>query len=145
MMKYNSSEYNVRTTGFRVFEYADIVYFSDKKNNDKTGTLFLFKLDESNNPVILKSVIGTINYETGELFIDSLNVVSTTLSDNTIQVEIDPKSYDAIGLRDLFLTISLSDVKISMIQDNISSGSDTSGVEFVSTPVYKNQGYIRES
>lgn len=142
---FNSSEYNVRTTGFRVFEYTDIVYFSDKKDNDKTGTLFLFKLDESNNPVILKSVIGTINYETGELFIDSLNVVSTTLSDNTIQVEIDPKSYDAIGLRDLFLTISLNDVKINMIQDNISSGSDTSGVEFIATPVYKNQGYIRES
>lgn len=142
---FNSSEYNVRTTGFRVFEYADIVYFSDKKDNDKTGTLFLFKLDESNNPIILKSVIGTINYETGELFIDSLNVVSTTLSDNTIQVEIDPRSYDAIGLRDLFITLSLNDTKITMIQDNISSGSDTSGVEFIATPVYKNQGYIRES
>jgi len=142
---FNSSEYNVRTTGFRVFEYSDTVYFSDRKINDKNGELFLFKLDASNNPVILKSVIGTVNYETGELFIDSLNVVSTTLNDNTIQVEIDPKSYDAIGLRDLFLTISLNDTKIRMIQDNISSGSDTSGVQFISTPVYKNQGFIRES
>lgn len=142
---FNSSEYNIRTTGFRVFEYPDIVYFSDRKITDKTGELFLFKLDQSNNPVILKSIIGSVDYEAGELFIDSLNVVSTTLSDNTIQVEADPKSYDVIGLRDLFLNISLNDIKITMIKDDISSGSDTSGVQFISTPVYKNQGFIREN
>ena len=142
---FNSSEYNIRTTGFRVFEYPDTVYFSDRKITDKTGELFLFKLDQSNNPVILKSIIGSVDYEAGELFIDSLNVVSTTLSDNTIQVEADPKSYDVIGLRDLFLNISLNDIKITMIKDDISSGSDTSGVQFISTPVYKNQGFIREN
>lgn len=137
------STYNVRTTGFNVFEYDDTVYISDTSIDSKTGTLFLFRLDSSKNPVVLKSNIGTVDYESGELFIDSLNITNTSLSTNIVEVEVNPSSFDIIGLRDLFLNMSLNNLQVNMIEDNISAGSDTSGVEFNFTPNYKNKGYIR--
>lgn len=139
------TSYNIRSTGFKIFENNQTVYISDKSTDGISGTLFLFVLDISNNPVIINPNIGTVDYLTGELFIDSLNITSTSLSNNIIEIESNPSSYDIIGFRDLFLKLSTNNYKLTMIEDNISGGSDTSGVNFDSTPIYKNQGYIRES
>ena len=78
------------------------------------------------------------------MLIDSLNITSTLLPNAAIQIEVLPRSNDIIGLRDLFLNISVSDSTVTMIQDDISSGSDSSGVSFITTPQYNNQGFFRQ-
>lgn len=137
------SSYNVRSTGFTIDKYTDTLYLTDVVTDNTTGSLVLFKIGASNLPEILESNAGTINYSTGELFIDSLNITSTSLPNGTIEVECLPSSYDILGLRDLFLNISVQNSTVTMIRDDISSGSDASGVTYKATPQYNKQGFYR--
>lgn len=138
-----NTSYNVKSTGFTIDKYADTVYLTDLATSSTSGTLLLFRIGSDGNPEVLESNVGTVNYTTGELLIDSLNITSTSLSNGVIEVECLPQSYDIIGLRDLFLDISVERSTVTMIKDDISSGSDTSGVNFTSTPQYNKSGFFR--
>ena len=138
-----NSSYNIKSTGFTIDKYTDTVYLTDFATSSTTGRLLLFRIDENSAPEVLENNVGTIDYTTGELLIDSLNITSTTLSNGVIEVECLPQSYDLIGLRDLFLSLSVSKSTVTMIKDDISSGSDTSGVDFISTPQYNKSGFFR--
>lgn len=138
-----NSSYNIKSTGFTIDKYTDTVYLTDFATSSTIGRLLLFRIDKNGAPEILESNVGTIDYNTGELLIDSLNITSTTLSNGAIEVECLPQSYDLIGLRDLFLSLSVSKSTVTMIKDDISSGSDTSGVNFISTPQYNKSGFFR--
>ena len=138
-----NTSYNVKSTGFTIDKYTDIVYLTDLATSSTSGTLLLFRIGPDGNPEVLESNVGTVNYTTGELLIDSLNITSTSLSNGVIEVECLPQSYDLIGLRDLFLDLSVEKSTVTMIKDDISSGSDTSGVNFTSTPQYNKSGFFR--
>ena len=138
-----NTSYNIKSTGFTIDKYADIVYLTDLATSSTSGTLLLFRIGADGNPEVLESNVGTVDYATGELLIDSLNITSTSLSNGVIEVECLPQSYDLIGLRDLFLDLSVEKSTVTMIKDDISSGSDTSGVNFTSTPQYNKSGFFR--
>lgn len=138
-----NTSYNIKSTGFTIDKYADTVYLTDLATSSTSGRLLLFRIGSDGNPEVLESNVGTVNYTTGELLIDSLNITSTSLSNGVIEVECLPQSYDIIGLRDLFLDISVERSTVTMIKDDISSGSDTSGVNFTSTPQYNKSGFFR--
>lgn len=138
-----NSSYNIKSTGFTIDKYTNTVYLTDFAISSTTGRLLLFKIDKNGAPEVLENNVGTVDYITGELLIDSLNITSTTLSNGAIEVECLPQSYDLIGLRDLFLSLAVSKSTVTMIKDDISSGSDTSGVNFISTPQYNKSGFFR--
>ena len=138
-----NTSFNIKSTGFTIDKYTDIVYLTDLATSSTSGTLLLFRIGLDGNPEVLESNIGTVDYITGELLIDSLNITSTSLSNGVIEVECLPQSYDVIGLRDLFLDLSVEKSTVTMIKDDISSGSDTSGVNFTSTPQYNKSGFFR--
>tara|TARA_Y100000385_G_C13099754_1_gene643743 strand:- start:1322 stop:3211 length:1890 start_codon:yes stop_codon:yes gene_type:complete len=138
-----NSSYNIKSTGFTIDKYTDTVYLTDFATSSTTGRLLLFKINKNGAPEVLENNVGTVDYTTGELLIDSLNITSTTLSNGAIEVECLPQSYDLIGLRDLFLSLAVSKSTVTMIKDDISSGSDTSGVNFISTPQYNKSGFFR--
>jgi hypothetical protein len=129
----NPEGFNIKSTGFRIEGESDIVYFSDKPNPDgKTGVLFIVKesdlsLDQSQ--VILRSA-GTINYEKGEILINTIYFTSTELPDNIIEIQAFPESNDIVGLKDLYLSLDISKSQINMVRDVIASGDDISGVVF---------------
>jgi hypothetical protein len=50
----NDNGYNIKSSGFNVFGVADTVYLSDIPNANRTGKLFLFKLEGRNNPTVIK-------------------------------------------------------------------------------------------
>ena len=57
------------------------------------------------------------------------------------------RSNDVVGLRDLYLNFDLSETKINMIKDVISSGDEISGTIFnrdFYTSSYSNGSLIRE-
>ena len=137
------SSYNIRSTGFTIDKYTDTLYLTDVVNDSINGTLVLFKIGQNNLPEIVESNIGTIDYSKGELFIDSLNITSTSLSTGIVEIECLPSSYDVLGLRDLFLNIAVQNSTVTMIKDEISSGSDASGVTYKATPQYNKQGFYR--
>jgi hypothetical protein len=138
--------YNIKSSGFKVSGISDTVYLSDKPNTDlKTGSIFLFKLNSPTEPVILKQSIGTIDYVKGEIKLNPINIISTVVSRAVplIEISISPYSNDVIGYQDLYLQLDSSNSTISTISDNISSGNDISGTNYIVSSSYTNGSLIR--
>jgi hypothetical protein len=125
--------YNIKSTGFYILNVPDIVYFTDTPNSDeKTGIISIIKTSSQTNqkPDVVIGNCGTVNYDTGEIIINTINITKTESSDNIIEIQAFPESNDVIGLKDLYLSFDLSKSSINMIKDVISSGDDISGVTF---------------
>lgn len=137
--------YNIKTTGFRVAGLNSIVYLSDMPIDDELGRLFIFRLDSTQQPVILRSNVGTINYKKGELLLNPINITNTNKTigfDNIIQIATTPDSNDVIGLQDLYLQLAVGQSSVNMLSDTITSGYDISGGSYISTSSYFNQNLI---
>ncbi len=136
----NNDGYNIKSSGFTAFGVADTVYLSDIPDEDgKMGILFLFTLESRNNPKVVSSNVGTIDYEKGEILIKPINISSTSKKVQNIpiiEVSACPKSNDVIGLQDLYLQLDVSNSTIDMVADNISSGDNTSGTLYTATSSY---------
>ena len=143
--RFNASPngYNIRTTGFNVKGISSLVYISDKPNEDlKTGTLFLFSI--SNNKVEIKTnSIGTIDYITGEINIDNINVTSTSVANNIIEIEATPYSNDIIAKKSVYIKLDTGNSTITPMKDIISSGENTSGSRFTPESSYTTESKIR--
>jgi hypothetical protein len=130
--------YNIKSTGFTIANYPNtIVYFTDTPNTDgKTGVLSIIKLpnisssSSNNKPNILVQSAGTIDYEKGEIMINTIKIISTELPNDVIEMQAYPESNDVIGLKDLYLEFDISKSQINMVKDVIASGEDISGVVF---------------
>ena len=138
--------YNIRSSAFRVLDINEEVYLFDIPNTDKkTGTMNLFSLDSSgsNTPIVQRKRIGKVNYKTGRITLDPINIVSGKTKDGVQIMEIStvPESNDVIGLQDLYLQLDSSNV--DMIVDEISSGIDPSGSNYVVTPSYTTGSIVR--
>jgi len=143
----NPNGKNIKSTGFKIFGESDTVYFTDTPNSDlKTGTISIVKevpvlvssasTTTLKTPVVVQSA-GTVNYETGEIMLGALVITETTLSQNIIEIQAFPESNDIIGLKDLYLSFSISKSTINMIKDVIASGDDMSGTIFSSSDYYR--------
>jgi len=139
--------YNIKTSGLQVSGITGTVYFSDLPNTDQeTGSIFLFKLDAKNEPVIIRKDFGTIDYLRGEIRVNAVNIISTSkkkLGDNIVEVSMIPQSNDVIGLQDLYLQLDTSKSSVDMIADTIASGIDLSGTQYIVSSSYLNGEYVR--
>jgi hypothetical protein len=127
----NSSGYNIKSTGFKISSEPDTVYLTDVPNSDgTTGIISIVKpLSDGNTRVIVKSA-GTVDYTKGEIKLGTLNIISTSLSNDIIEIQAYPESNDVVGLKDLYLSFSLSKSTINMVRDVIASGDEISGTVF---------------
>lgn len=139
--------YNLKTSGFTVSGVTGTVYFSDSVNPDgKTGNIFLFKLDTESRPVVIRKSVGTIDYQKGEIRINSINIIATSkksFGDNIIEFSILPKSNDIIGKQDLYIQLDVNKSSVDMISDVISSGIDISGSQYIVSSSYFNGELVR--
>jgi hypothetical protein len=129
----NPGGYNIKSTGFKIFGEEDTVYFTDTPNDDlKTGILSISKPSILNggNPTVVARSVGTIDYIKGEVITGVLNITSTDLDNDIIEIQAFPESNDVIGLKDLYISFDVSKSKINMVKDVIASGDDISGVVF---------------
>ena len=132
---------NIKSSGFTASGVSGTVYISDIPAPDrKTGRIILFKLLSSNQVAIIKNNIGTIDYERGEIFINALIITSTVISkdQNMVEISTTPKSYDVIGLQDLYLQLDISNSLVTMVSDTISSGEDISGSNYIVSSSFPN-------
>ena len=80
---------------------------------------------------------GTVNYTNGEIIINPLNIISTSLPQDIIEIQAFPESNDIIGLKDLYLSFNIEKSSINMVKDVIASGDDISGVVFSTSNYYR--------
>ena len=138
--KKNAGGFNIKSTGFTVANQSGTLYFTDVPNSDnKMGTLSVVKESSTANEfiVVIKSA-GSVDYEKGEIIVNTLNITSTIQPNNIIEIQAFPDSNDVIGLKDLYLSFSVADSTINMVKDTISSGEQISGVGYKTTSSYLN-------
>ena len=138
--------FNIRSTAFRVLDIGREVYLYDLPNTDRnTGTLGLFSLDApgSTTPLIERSNVGVVNYKTGRITLNPINIVSGKTKDaqQIMEISVVPHSNDVIGLQDLYLQLDTSNVE--MIVDEIASGADPSGSTYTVTSSYTERKIVR--
>ena len=138
--KKNSGGFNIKSTGFTLADQSGTLYFTDVPDaTGNMGTLSVVKESTTSDEfvVVIKSA-GSIDYEKGEIIINTLNITSTVASNSIIEIQAFPDSNDVIGLKDLYLSFSVADSTINMIKDTISSGEQISGVGYKTTSSYLN-------
>ena len=134
----NPAGYNIKSTGFNISGSSDTVFFTDVPNKDANGNLdgsgkgvlsAIRKTDTDQLQVVLRGV-GTVDYTKGEILINTINITGTQAPNNIVEIQAFPESNDVVGLKDLYLTLDVSNTQINTIKDVIASGEDISGVSF---------------
>ena len=151
----NPNGLNIKSTGFKVQGESSTVYITDAptigtgadaiSNADEAAQVFLrrpqqldieegvlsvVKEDALGNRVVVSKEIGKVNYKTGEIIINTINILETSRPNNIIEIQAYPDSNDVVGLKDLYLSLDISSSTINMVKDVIASGEDISGVSF---------------
>ena len=117
------------TTGFySVGDATNIHYFDD----DGKGNLREYYLSGSTR-IYVNSNAGTVNYSTGLITINAINITSTVNVDSTIDFTMIPNGNDVVATRGILVDISTADVKVIGEIDTIASGESSAGVGFTST------------
>jgi len=148
MQVLSNDGYNIKTTAFKVAGIAGNVYLSDIPDRDGlTGSLFLFSLPNvgSRNPSIVKSNVGSIDYEKGIITINAINIADGLIKDGQpiIEIEATPTSNDVIGLQDLYLQLDNSKSTFEMVSDQIESGIDPSASNYIVSSSYATGNLVR--
>ena len=139
------SAYNVVSTGFTIEGVTGTVYMADEVVDRETGRMFFFTYTEGGTPNIVKKNAGTVKYLIGEVLIDTVNITSTTITNDVIEIQAIPHSNDVVGLRDLYIKFDMTNTTINMVQDLISSGENTSGSRFPHIHSYYTPTFTRKS
>ena len=117
------------TTGFyNVQDATNIHYFDD----DGKGNLREYYLSGATR-IYTNSNAGTVNYSTGLITINAINITSTVNVDSTIDFTMIPNGNDVVATRGILVDISTADIKVVGEVDTIASGESSAGVGFTST------------
>ena len=140
--------YNIKSSAFQISGINGDVYLSDLPNQDGImGTLFFFSLPTPNStsPSIVRRNVGTINYKSGIITINPVNVLAGKVKDGQTIIELSacPKSNDVVGLQDLYLQLDISNSNFEMVIDEISSGLDPAASNYIVTSSYHNGNLVR--
>ena len=140
--------YNIKSTGFFIAGESSPVYITDVPNADgQTGVLSIVKPIENGQIRVVSKSAGVVDYIHGEVKLTTINIQSTVKENDIIEVQAFPESNDVVGLRDLYLELSVSKSTINMLKDVIASGDEISGTQFTRdfyTSSYSNGNLIRE-
>ena len=100
--------------------------------DDLDGVIRVFRL-VNNKKTIVNSSLGTIDYTTGKIILNSFN--PTAFVGSTLQITVSPESYDIIPLREQIiqissslLTVNVNDISaIKSGQQTFTTGRSSSG------------------
>jgi len=140
--------YNIKSSGFTVAGIQDVVYVSDiPDTNRRTGTLFFFTLPTagSQSPNIVRRDVGFINYDSGVITINPVNMTGAKTKDGQpiLELSATPHSNDVIGLQDLYLQLDTSSSLFEPVVDDVTSGLDPSASTYIVSSSYANGNLVR--
>ena len=142
------SGYNIKSTGFRIDGIEQPVYISDIPNRTRvTGSLFLFTVPNPNSytPTIVRRNVGIVNYQSGIITLNPIVIRSGKVKDgqSIIELSVCPKSNDVIGLQDLYLQLDIGSSIFDPVVDEIASGLDPAGSNYIVSSSYMNGALVR--
>ena len=132
---------NIKSTGFTIEGNVNTLYFTDLPHSDlKTGDIAVIQLTKLSDeaPAVILPSAGTVDYEKGEVMINTINITGTSRASGIVEIQAFPESNDIIGLKDIYLQLDMSNTKINIVRDTISSGKQISGIGYKVTSSYNN-------
>ena len=123
------------STGFKIKDNDNEFFFDD----DGAGNVRLYYM-ASGVKSYLNSKQGTIDYVSGAITIDSLNIESITniggKTSTIIQLTVTPSSNDVVPVRDQIVEIDVENSNITVTADSFVGGSAEAGVGYTTTSSY---------
>ena len=123
------------STGFKVAGNNNEMFLDD----DGQGNVRVYYL-VSGIKTFQNSTQGTINYSTGQITINSLNVASISnirgATSTKIEITVTPSSNDIVPVRDQILEIDVSNSIVNVNEDTFIGGSSEAGVGYTTTSSY---------
>jgi len=124
------------STGFKVTGDTTNVYYLD---DDGTGNVRRFYFVGSVRTYV-NNLQGTINYTTGQITINSLDVSSVEnirgSASTVIELTVQPNSNDIVPVRDQILEIDTANSSITVQADTFVGGSADAGVGYTTSSSY---------
>jgi len=123
------------STGFKIDGNDNEMFLDD----DGSGNVRLYYL-ASGIRTYINSTQGTIDYDTGQITLNSLNVASISnirgVTSTTIELTVTPNSNDVVPVRDQIIEIDTSNSTITVESDSFVGGSADAGVGYTTTSSY---------
>ena len=126
----------LETSGFKISGDTTNVYFLDDDGQGNIRTYYLV----GSVRTYTNNTQGTINYTTGQITINSLNITNIEnirgATSNKIELTVKPESNDVVPVRDQVLNIDTSNSSITVEADTFVGGSSDAGVGYTTTSSY---------
>ena len=123
------------STGFKVTG-SDFEMFLDEDGNGNVRRYYLV----SGVKTYANNTQGTIDYTTGQVTLNSLNVASVSnirgAASTVIEITVQPSSNDVIPVRDQIVEIDVANSLITVEKDSFVGGSAEAGVGYTSSSSY---------
>jgi len=128
---YNASNGGIlQSSGFKINGDTTNIYYLD---DDGAGNIRRYRLSGSTR-IYTAAPQGTINYKTGEIKLNTLNITSVeNIRGNTssfIEITVVPESNDIVPVRDQILEIDLTNSSITVEVDTFAVGSSDAGINY---------------
>jgi len=126
----------ITTSGFKVTGDTTNVYYLDDDGQGNVRRYYLV----SGIRTYVNNTQGTVDYTTGQITINSLDIASIEnirgSASSVIEVTVEPASYDIVPVRDQILEIDTANSTITVEADTFVGGSADAGVGYTVTSNY---------
>jgi len=123
------------STGFKIDGNENEMFLND----DGNGNVRMYYL-ASGVETYLNESQGTIDYTTGAIILNSLNIASISnirgVASTVIELTVTPDSNDVVPVRDQIVEIDISNSKVKVEADSFVGGSSSAGVGYTTTTSY---------
>jgi len=126
----------LQSSGFKINGDATNIWFLD---DDGSGNVRRYRLVGSVRTYAAQNQ-GTINYSTGQIVINSLNIASIenirSAASTVIELTVEPNSNDIVPVRNQVLEIDVANSTINVESDALVGGSANAGIGYTTTSSY---------
>ena len=123
------------SSGFKVSGNTNEMFFDD----DGAGNVRMFYLD-AGVKTYFNTEQGTINYGTGQITLNSLNVTSISnirgATSEVIELTVVPNSNDVVPVRNTVIEVDVANSTFTVEADGFIGGSNDAGVGYTSVTSY---------
>jgi hypothetical protein len=134
---YNASQGGIlESSGFKVSGDITNIYFLD---DDGAGNVRRYRFLGGTRSYI-NNTQGTINYSTGQITLNSLNITTIEnirgITSTVIELTVKPNSNDIIPVRDQIVEVDVANSSITVEPDTFIGGSADAGIGYTTTTSY---------
>ena len=126
----------ITSSGFKIDGDATNIWFLD---DDGAGNVRRYRLVGSVRTYANTSQ-GTINYSTGQIILNSLNISTIEnirgSASTVIELTVEPNSNDIVPVRNQILEIDTANSSITVEADTLVGGSSNAGINYTTTSSY---------